>query len=321
MHSRPVRTCGALLWLAAVCSLLPGCQREPAPTAAPATRIGVLLVNHGSRSKAWRDRLVDMEQGIAQRVLAIPHIGSVKTAFNEYTEPSVATRMKEFDDEGFGEVIVVPLFLSTANAHVYDDVAVGVGLRNNTDIEEELPNQGIPVYRPRARATMLKTIDETGFLRENIERRVRSLLADDDPDRFGVTMGAYGSEPFRQQWEHMLSTLGRHLTDTLGIDTVNYAWSGHVVNYSVDPTRKAINQVLAQKDEVIVVSIYLSYDRKFLGDIIGEAVRRSDRPGDVRYNETESILPDPHLSDWVVESIEGALAVGRLGQVTGAGAS
>ena len=166
---------------------------------------------------------------------------------------------------------------------------------------------------------MLKTIDETGFLRENIRRRVKSLMGDDDPARYGVTMGAYGSEPYRQQWENMLSTLGRYLTESLGIDTVNYAWSGHVVNYSIDPTRKAINQVLAEKEKAIVVSVYLSYDRKFLGDVIGEAGRQSDRPEDVLYNETESILPDPNLGDWVVESIGGALSVGRLGKLTAAG--
>lgn len=116
-----------------------------------------------------------------------------------------------------------------------------------------------------------------------------------------------------------MSSLGRYLTETLGIDTVNYAWSGHVVNYSIDPTRKAINQMLAEKDKAIVVSMYLSYDRKFLVDIIGEAVRHSDRPHDIQYNETESILPDPDLSNWIVELIEGALSVGQLGQLTAAG--
>jgi len=300
--------------------LLDGCIESPNPVdSAQQTRIGVLLVNHGSRSKAWRDRLVDMEEGIAARVLAMPNIGGVKTAFNEYTEPSVATRMKEFDDEGFDEVIVLPLFMSIANAHVYDDVAVGVGLKNNTDIEEELPKHGVPVYRPRARATMLRSIDESGFLKENIRRRTSSLMGDDGPGRYGVTLAAYGSEPYRQQWEAMMSTLGRYLTETLGIDTINYAWSGHVVNYSMDPTRKAINQVLADKQKAIVVSVYLSYDRKFLGEIIGAAARQAERPRDVLYNETESILPDPHLSDWVVESIEGALTVGRLGLLTAAG--
>ena len=100
-----------MILLAGSAMLLLGCQRDASPdAAADPARIGVLLVNHGSRSKAWRDRLVDMEEDVADRVLALPDIDGVKTAFNEYTEPSVATRMREFDDEGFEEVIVVPLF-------------------------------------------------------------------------------------------------------------------------------------------------------------------------------------------------------------------
>jgi hypothetical protein len=150
-------------------------------------------------------------------------------------------------------------------------------------------------------------------------RRTASLLGDGDPRKYAVTLAAYGSAPNNQQWQQMMSNLGKHLTETLHIDTVNYAWSGHVANYSMEPTKKAINQNLAAKEKVIVVSVYLSYDPLFLRDLIGEAGRQSNRPKDVLYNETESILPDPKLSEWVVKQIDGALSVGRLARVIEAG--
>lgn len=111
-----------------------------------------------------------------------------------------------------------------------------------------------------------------------------------------------------------MTDLGNHLKENAGIDTVNSAWSGHLVNYSIEPTKKAINQILEEKDQDILISVYVAYDYMFQRDIIGEAGRQSDRPDDVLYHETESILPDDDLNSWVVSTIEESLSTGRLGQ-------
>ena len=88
--------------------ILAACQQKaeqsPAATNQSQHKIGVLLVNHGSRQKAWRDMLMDVEKAVDDRLLALPNVKAVRTAFNEYNEPSVAAQMKAFDDEGFDEV-------------------------------------------------------------------------------------------------------------------------------------------------------------------------------------------------------------------------
>ena len=70
-----------------------------------AKKIGVLLVNHGSRSEAWRNSLLDLEQRVKDSILKDPTISGIKTAFMEYTEPSIATRLKEFDNENYSDII------------------------------------------------------------------------------------------------------------------------------------------------------------------------------------------------------------------------
>jgi len=299
--------------------LLAGCGQPAQESAASGEadsgpKIGVLLVNHGSEQKAWRDMLVDVEKKVDERLLALPRVQGVKTAFNEYTEPSVATQMKAFDDEGFDEVIVLPLFL-TVGGHTNSDIPNVLGLKNDPDALEALPKEGVPVYRPRARVTLLQTIDSTEFLKANILRRVKSLLKDDDGSKYGVTLAAYGDAQFNEQWEQLMADIGTHLSDKVDVDMVNYAWSGHLVNYSIEPTKKAINQVLAEKEKDILISVYVAYDYMFQKDIIGEARRESERPDDVLYHETEAILPDENLNDWVVQSIEETLSVGRLASV------
>jgi hypothetical protein len=279
-------------------------------------KIGVLLVNHGSRQKAWRDMLIDVEKATSDRLLALPNVKGVKTAFNEYTDPSVAQQMEAFDKEGFDEVIVLPMFL-TVGGHTESDIPNLVGLKNDPKALEQLPKDGVPVYRPKARVTLLETIDSTGFLKANILRRTKSLLGDGDGSKFGVTLAAYGDDQHNQQWEALMADIGKHLKDNLGIDTINYAWSGHLVNYSIDPTRKAVNQILAKKQKDIVISVYVAYDYMFQKDIIGEACRKSERPQDVLYNQTEAILPDENLNNWVVDSVKDSLSTGRLAQVAG----
>ncbi len=295
---------------------LAACQKAEPPAgaaAAPVARehkVGVLLVNHGSRQKAWRDQLLDVEAKVKDRLLALPDVRSVRTAFNEYVDPSIAQQMKAFDDEGYDEVVVVPLFL-TIGGHVNSDLPNLLGLKNDPRALETLPRKGVPVYRPRAKVMLLETIDSDEFLKANILRRTKALLQDADGKDYGVTLAAYGDDKFNQQWEALMGEIGRHLKDNLGIDTINYAWSGHLVNYSMDPTRKAVDQILSTKKKDIVISVYVAYDYKFQRDVIGEGVRHAKRPQDVLYVETEAILPDESLNDWVVASVRNGL--GRTG--------
>jgi len=294
-----------LIAIATTTLLLTGCgqpsQTETSADAGP--KIGILLINHGSEQKAWRDMLVDVEKAVDDKLLALPNVAGVKTAFNEYTEPSIATQMKAFDDEGY------------ENA----DLPNGLGLKNDKDLLETLPKEGVPVYRPRARVTLLQTIDSTKFLKANILRRTKALLEGVDGSNVGVTLAAYGDAGFNQQWEELMAELGVYLKEQLDIDVVNSAWSGHLVNYSIEPTKKAINQILEEKDKNVLISVYVAYDYMFQRDIIGEAGRQSIRPDDVLYNEPEAILPDEDLNNWVVQSIEESLSTGRLARLTKAG--
>jgi hypothetical protein len=75
-------------------------------------KIGVLLVNHGSRSETWRRSLLALEDSVRPALSTNPAIQGLKTAFMEYTEPSIATRLKEFDADGFTDIVIVPVFLT-----------------------------------------------------------------------------------------------------------------------------------------------------------------------------------------------------------------
>lgn len=63
-------------------SILSCNKEEQQPDHAPGgKKIGVLLVNHGSRSEAWRQALLDLEAGVREDVLGGGTAEGIKTAF------------------------------------------------------------------------------------------------------------------------------------------------------------------------------------------------------------------------------------------------
>ena len=167
-------------------------------------KVGVLLVNHGSHSKLWRDMLFDVENSVKDEVLTNQKVSKVKTAFMEYNEPSIATRLKEFDEDGYDHVVVVPIFL-TVSSHYSHDIPVICGISVDKKIQAELAKEKIEVYKPTARVTIVPPLDYTTLLKKNVERRVKALSK--NPENEGVVLVAYGDAQYNQQWMEMVDDI------------------------------------------------------------------------------------------------------------------
>lgn len=298
---------GALMLL----GWLGGCSRQDvaAPPAvdraprAPHPRIGVLLVSHGSRSPRWREMVGEVDTRVRARVLAIPNVASLRSAFMEYTEPSIATQLEALDAEGLTDVIVVPLLL-TVSGHSFDDIPVISGQREDTVTASRLAAEGIRIYAPRARVHMTPLLDFTDVLRTNVERRVRQASRDGASE--GVVLVAYGDEEYDAEWTRLFEQIGAHLRAQLGVPEVAHAWCGHLVHYDRAPTRDAIARVLRRRERALVIPILVAVDERFQFDIIGGAVgeARTAAGDDARvYYLPDAVLPEPEVDDWVVRIV------------------
>lgn len=275
-----------------------GCSDKPANSVQTDVRkIGVLLVNHGSKSKKWRDMLWDVEKSVRDEILADKKVAGIKTAFMEYTEPSIATRMKEFDEEGFDEVVIVPIFL-TVSSHSLDDIPTIVGIKSDPRNVEQLKKEHIQVYRAKARVTITPTLDFTTLLKKNVLRRVKART--ENFENTGVVLVAYGDKHYNQQWEEMMEEIGRYLKIKAGIDTVAYAWCGHLVDYSPSPTTEAVNKVFEMEDSVITVPLLVAFDPYFQIEIIQKGIEFAENSSKVIY-KPDAILPDENLNRWVID--------------------
>jgi len=270
-------------------------QKETTNTDTSEKKIGVLLVNHGSVAESWRNMLLDVETQVKDKVLANKKISKITTAFMEYTEPSIATRLKEFDEEGFDEVILVPIFL-TVSSHYSHDIPVICGLQADPKIQEQLAKEKIDVYKAKAKVTITPPLDYSTLLKKNVERRVKALS--ENAENEGVLLVAYGDADYNQQWEEMVDDIGKYLKIKTGHESIAYAWCGHLVGYSTEPTLQGIEKLHELEDNVIVIPVLIANDPYFQKDIIQKACDMAE--GKVLYKQ-DAILPDDNLNQWVID--------------------
>jgi len=260
-------------------------------------KVAVLLVNHGSHSEGWRKMLIDVEEAVKADLMGNEKIVAVETAHMEYNEPSIATRLKEFDEAGYTDIIVVPIFL-TVSSHYSHDIPVIVGLSSDPKIKETLKKEEIEVYKPTARVTITPPLDYTTILKKNVARRVEKLRT--DPDNEAVLLVAYGDEQYNQQWEELVEEIGKYLKIKTGQESIAYSWCGHIVRYSSDPTNEGIEKLFELEDRVIVIPILVANDEHFQGEIIQNGVDAASNPKNVVYVQ-DAILPDTNLNQWVID--------------------
>lgn len=276
--------------------------REPAD---PDAKTGILLINHGSRSATWRKLLLDVQREIDDHLLSIPGVAQVRTAFMEYTEPSIATQLKAFDEAGIERVIVVPLLL-TISDHSFDDIPAICGMSDDADVLAELADEKIEVYSPKAKLDFAPLLDFSGLVQRNTARRVKSILGrrdGSDDVSYGLVLVGYGSAEFNDDWDRFFAQIRLYAEQELGITETAHAWCGHLVSYSRQPTMDAIESVLKKTDRVILLPILIAYDQMFQEKIIGRAATRCAEPERVLYRP-DSILPEPEVGRWVVEICE-----------------
>lgn len=157
--------------------------------------------------------------GVTPELLALEGIHGVKSAFMEYTEPSIATRLKQLDDEGVDHVILMPLLL-TVSSHSFDDIPTIVGQKEDAKTLLALAAERTERYTPRAAVTITPLLDFSTLLEENIPRRISDLSR--VPAKEGVILVAYGDVTYRDEWESFFAELDRAVQFKTGVAEVTH---------------------------------------------------------------------------------------------------
>lgn len=275
---------------------LPSLSAET-PASVSARKIGVLLVNHGSRSPTWRQALLELETKVRPAILTNQSVQGLKTAFMEYTEPSIATRLKEFDAEGCTDVVIVPVFLSVS-AHTFDDIPTIIGKKTDPQSLETMKLEKIERYAPKARTVIGPNLDFTDVLKTNVLRRVRALSS--TPATEGLVLIAYGDATYEREWAALFDAVGEYVKQNTGIDAHTYGWCGHLVHYNPRKTTEAVEKILQTKAKAIVIPVLVAHDETFQIKIIGGGIAQVPEHRQRVVYRPDAILPDPSVEQWVM---------------------
>jgi hypothetical protein len=289
----------SLIYSLLLSSVITACSSDGKKPSSVSTnkKIGVLMVNHGSRSETWRNALLKLEQNVRDSIMKSGEVKEVKTAFMEYTEPSIATRLKEFDKEEYTDIIIVPVFL-TVSPHSFDDIPTIIGQKQDPQSMEMLKIEKIERYTPKAKTYITPLLDFTDILEKNILRRVAELSK--EPAKEGLVMMAYGDETYVKEWSQLLDKVGSYVGDSLGIKAHSFGWCGHIAHYNPDSTAVAIKRVLNQKEKAIVVPVLVAHDEMFQVKIIGDGIAKIDKNKERVIYKPDAILPDANVESWVI---------------------
>ena len=265
-------------------------------------KIGVLLVNHGSRSDAWRNGLLELEKNVKDSILHDGSVSGVKTAFMEYTEPSIATRLKEFDAENYSDVVIVPVFL-TVSSHSFDDIPTLIGQKDNPKSIELFKIEKIERYTPKARVHIAPLLDFTDMLKRNVLRRFNELSKDGSNE--GLVLIAYGDKTYNAEWSRLMQDVGEFVKQNAGITDYSFGWCGHIAHYDPDSTTVAINEILKKKKAAIVVPVLVAFDEMFQIKIIGGGIGKVPQFKERVLYRPDAILPDKNLEEWIIHTSGG----------------
>lgn len=261
--------------------------------------IGIILVNHGSRSDTWRQALANLEIEVKDSLNRMPGVKGIKTAFMEYTEPSLATQLKYFDSIQVSDIIIIPVFL-TVSTHSFDDIPTIIGKKEDPQSLENLKIEKIDRYTPLAETHLTPLIDFSGLMQGNILRRVLALSTNAKSE--GITLIGYGDATYNKEWSTLFEDIAKYVNDKTGISTFSYGWCGHLVHYNPDSTTAAIERVLQSKEKAIVIPVLLAHDEMFQIKIIGGGIQKVPHHEQRVLYKPDAILPDIQVDRWI-ESI------------------
>jgi len=288
-----------LAFITLLCFCQSRTEEEQKPDPMANKKIGVLMVNHGSRSETWRNALLALETSVKDSILKSGVVKGTKTAFMEYTEPSIATRLKEFDKEGYTDVIIVPIFL-TVSPHSFDDIPTIIGQKENPESVEALKLEKIERYTPKAKTYLTPLLDFTDMLEKNVLRRFQSISK--DASKEGLVMMAYGDVTYVKEWSELLTKVGNYVSKNTGMTDFSFGWCGHIATYNPDSTTVAIKRVLRKKDVAVVIPVLVAHDEMFQIKIIGDGIGKIKNDKEKVIYKPDAILPDANVEKWVISA-------------------
>lgn len=267
-------------------------------------KTALVVIAHGSPMASWRQPVLALESKVDSIVKRqdVKGISYVRIAMMEYTEPTVASVVKDCEAQGVDTIFALPLFIAPSS-HSEEDLPNILNLKFTPDVRAELAEEGTELVNSKARIILGPTLYSTDFIEKvmlnNVKRMSRDpkneallLLAHGDPERIGF-------------WQLLLYQTCEYIKKNMGITYVD----GELIAMGTGMDKEVLpmlEKAAKEKKRVLVQGIYLTSNiasmakRNKMEEKQAKLVK--DKKIEIVYSN-EGILPNAtdEVAAWIVD--------------------
>lgn len=266
---------------------------------------GLMIIAHGSPAKQWNQPVLDLENQVKQLFdkKEITKFDEVRVALMEFTEPSIASVIKDFEEKGITKVFALPVFIAPSGHSIYDIPAI-LRLYYNQEMIDELKEEGIKIVDSKIKITVGPTLDYENVMKDILLDKVNNLS--DNPEEEALIILAHGDKNFMPVWKELSNETGNYILAKTGIEYFDNAFVEVGQSFAID----GINPILKaseNKKKVIVVGMYLSMGVKNMAEnsgfiMMGRTIesKKMFEGKNIVFAE-DGLLPDKRIAEWIVD--------------------
>ena len=268
-------------------------------------KFGLLIIAHGSPAKQWNQPVLDIENKVKELLITknITDFDEVRVALMEFTEPSIATAVKDMENKGITKIYALPLFIAPSGHSLYDIPTI-LGLYYDKEMIDDIKEEGTKIVDTKIKITVGPTLDYENVIKNILFDNVKKQS--DDPAEEALIILAHGDKRFKPIWEELTNETGNYILGKTGIEYFDKAFVEVGQSFAIDGVGPII-KASENKKKVIVVGMYLSMGVKNMAEnsgliMMGQTVESKKMfIGKNIVFEKHGLLPDKRIVEWIVD--------------------
>ena len=265
----------------------------------------LLIIAHGSPSPKWNQPVLNIENEVKEllKTRKITGYDKVRVAMMEFTSPTIADVICDFEKQGITNVYVIPLFIAPSG-HSLFDIPTILGLSYNKKMVNELKAENIEIVNTAIKITVGPTLDYKNLMKDILLDKVKAMS--ENPSEEALVILAHGDKNFMPIWEDLSNETGNYILGKTSIEYFDKAFVEVGQSFAVDGV-SLILKASENKKKVIVVGMYLSMGVKNMVEnsgfiMMGRTIESKKMfEGKNIVFEEHGLLPDKRITEWIVD--------------------
>ncbi|MCD4731580.1 MAG: CbiX/SirB N-terminal domain-containing protein [Bacteroidales bacterium] len=268
-------------------------------------KLGLLIIAHGSPAKQWNQPVLDIEKQVKELLGTknVTDFDEVRIALMEFTEPSIATVVKDMENKGITKIFALPLFIAPSGHSLYDIPTI-LGLYYDEKMVSELEEEEIEIVETIIKITIGPSLNFNNVIKDILLDKVKQIS--NNPQEEALVILAHGDENFIKIWEELVDETGSFILGQTGIEYFDKAFVEIGQSFAINGV-KPILKASEEKNKVIVMGMYLSMGVENMANtsgylMMGRTMETNKMfEGKNIYFAEDGLLPDKRVAEWIVD--------------------